>query len=176
MSKNSNKNREKRSMDTKEEMINIFSKLRNSTKITSSSQDKPKSVDEKTRKWDMNERIVKLFEDSIDDEMGIKSKYAIILIVILAIQLIVLNVIFILVGAGVLTYSDFTFNLFISGGLAEIFVLIRVIVKHLFNNNLAEALKIILDRNNQKLNNYKTYNKKNNAKKNNETENNQEQR
>lgn len=162
--------------NSKEQMENIFSSLNNSNRVTKSSKDKPQSVDERTKKWAINDKIVKLFESSIYDEINIKSKYATILIIFLGLQLIALNGIFILVGRGILIYSDFAFNLFISGGLAEIFILIRVIVKHLFNNNLSEALKIILDRNNQKLDNYKQYNKKNNIKRNNEIENNQEQR
>ena len=58
-------------------------------------------------------------------------------------------IIFVLKGCNVLDYSDSTFNLFITGGIAEVFTLIMVIVKYLFNDNLTEALKIILTNNNQ---------------------------
>ena len=143
-------------------MRKIFNKLDNSKKVTNISKDKPQTVDEIIKKWTVNEKIVKLFENSINNELELKQKYAITLIIILAIQLIILNIIFILVGTGKLKYTNSTFNLFITGGLAEIFILIKVIVKHLFNNNLAESLNIILDRNNQRIN----YNYKNNFKKN----------
>lgn len=45
-------------------------------------------------------------------------------------------------------YSDTTFNIFITGGIAEIFVLVRIIVKYLFKDNLTNALNIILENNN----------------------------
>ena len=59
-----------------------------------------------------------------------------------------------------LIYSDSTFNIFITGGIAEVFVLVRVIVKYLFKDNLTNALNIILENNNQV-----KYHKKNNKNK-----------
>lgn len=97
----------------------------------------------------MNNKIIELFAKKIEEDQGLKGKYAIILIIILSIQLIVLNVIFILKGAGDLNYSDTSFNIFISGGIIEIFVLVEVIVRSLFKDNLTEALKIIIASNNQ---------------------------
>lgn len=161
--KSSNRNSTELKNDTVGQVKYIFNNLNKSQRVTNSSKDKSKPVDEKARKWAVNEKVVKLFEDSINNELELKNKYAVILIVILAIQLVILNVIFILAGLGILKYSDVSFNLFITGGIAEIFVLVRVIVKHLFNNNLADALNIILDRNNQGNN----FNYKNNMKKSN---------
>lgn len=43
----------------------------------------------------------------------------------------------------------YSFNIFISGGIIEIFVLVEVIVRSLFKDNLTEALKIIIASNNQ---------------------------
>lgn len=81
---------------------------------------------------------------------------------ILIVELIALIVIFILKGTGTLNYSDATFNIFVTGGIAEVFVLVRVIVKYLFKDNLTEALKIIITTNN----NRKIYkNRKNNTNK-----------
>ena len=77
-----------------------------------------------------------------------RQKYAVILIVILSIELSALILIFILKGLNILNYSDSSFNLFITGGIAEIFVLVRVIVKYLFKDNLTNALNIILRNNN----------------------------
>lgn len=99
--------------------------------------------------WNMNNRIVKLFEDNISNDQKLKGKYAVILIVTLIVELIVLNMIFILNGCGVLKYADSTFNIFITAGIAEVFVLVRVIVKYLFKDNLTEALKIIIESNNK---------------------------
>ena len=128
-----------------------------------------KPVDEISKKWSMNERILNLFSDNIERDQSLKEKYAIILIIILAIQLVALITIFILKGCNVLVYSDSTFNLFITGGIAEVFVLVRVIVKYLFKDNLTNALNIILENNNKI--NYKRNTKKKNIKKIDEKEN-----
>lgn len=63
-------------------------------------------------------------------------------------QLIALITIFVLQGIGLLSYSDVSFNIFVTGGIAEVYVLVRVIVKYLFNDNLTDLLKIILRANN----------------------------
>lgn len=126
-------------------------------------EDNNRPIDEVSKKWTMNEKILDLFADNIERDQNLKEKYAIILIIILAIQLLALITIFILKGCNVLTYSDSTFNLFITGGIAEVFVLVRVIVKYLFKDNLTNALNIILENNNKR--NFKN-NKKVNIKKN----------
>lgn len=117
-------------------------------------QEKVTPIDEVKKKWDMNEKILNLFANNIQQDQKLRSTYAIILIAILGIELITLITIFILGGCGILTYSDTTFNIFISGGIAEVFVLVRVIVKYLFNDNLTEALKIIIKNNNNKKTKY----------------------
>lgn len=124
-------------------------------------QEKVNTVDEVKKKWDMNDKIIELFVDNIAKDQKLRDRYAIILIVILGLELLALLTIFILKGAGALSYSDATFNIFISGGIAEVFVLVRVIVKYLFKDNLTEALKIIITTNN----NY--YNKANRKRENN---------
>lgn len=122
-----------------------------------------KPVDELSKKWSMNDKILDLFSSNIERDQDLKEKYAIILIVILVIQLIALITVFILKGCGVLEYSDSTFNIFVTGGIAEVFVLVRVIVKYLFKDNLTNALNIILENNNKV--NYKLNNKKQSIKK-----------
>lgn len=106
-------------------------------------------IDEATKKWNMNDKILELFANNIEKDQKLKEKYAIILIKMLGLQLVALLIIFLLKGFGLITYSDTTFNIFISGGIAEIFVLVRVIVKYLFKDNLTNALNIILENNNQ---------------------------
>lgn len=120
-------------------------------------QEKVTAIDEVKKKWAMNDKIIELFVDNIGKDQKLRNKYAIILIVILGIELLALLTIFILQGAGVLNYKDSTLNIFISGGIAEIYVLIRVIVKYLFKDNLTETLKIIISTNNTN----KTYRKEN---------------
>ncbi len=125
-------------------------------------QEKNIPVDEVKKKWDMNDKIVTLFVENIGKDQDLRSKYAKKLMTILIVELIALIVIFILKGTGTLNYSDATFNIFVTGGIAEVFVLVRVIVKYLFKDNLTEALKIIITTNN----NRKIYkNRKNNTNK-----------
>ena len=112
-------------------------------------QEETKPIDELTKKWNMNDKILNLFAKNIEKDQELRQTYAKILIGILIVELLALITIFILVGCGVLHYSDTTFNLFITGGIAEIFVLVRVIVKYLFKDNLTNALNIILENNNQ---------------------------
>ena len=133
--------------DYRIEIMNMFTNKNEIKNIEDDKNNKP--VDEITKKWNMNDKILQLFGDNIERDQDLKEKYAIILIIILAIQLVALIIIFILKGCKVLEYSDSTFNIFISGGIAEVFILVRVIVQYLFKDNLTNALNIILENNNK---------------------------
>lgn len=149
-----------------EEVLKKFAK---SKTISGKSEEKSVYVNEISKKWSMNDKIVDLFERNIEKDQKLRSIYAIILIAMLFVELLTLTVIFILEGCGRLEYSEMTFNLFITGGIAEIYVLVKVIVKYLFKDNLTNALNIILENNNKI--NYKRNNKKRNIKKIDEKEN-----
>ena len=107
-----------------------------------------KTIDEVSKKWNMNEKILETFVCNIAEDQKLKQRYATILISVLIFQLIALITIFVLQGIGLLSYSDVSFNIFVTGGIAEVYVLVRVIVKYLFNDNLTDLLKIILRANN----------------------------
>ena len=107
-----------------------------------------KTIDEVSKKWNMNEKILETFVGNIAEDQKLKQRYATILIGVLIFQLIALITIFVLQGIGLLSYSDVSFNIFVTGGIAEVYVLVRVIVKYLFNDNLTDLLKIILRANN----------------------------
>lgn len=111
-------------------------------------QEDTKPIDEVTKKWGMNDKLVELFIDKIKVEKELKNKYAIYLIWILIAQLVFLNIWFVLKGFNVIKFSNTTFNIFITGGLAEVFLLVRVIVQYLFKDNLSELLKILVRSNN----------------------------
>lgn len=137
--------------------------------ILKSFDNKPKEIEQKqytnefTNKWNMNNKIINLFENNIEQDQKMRNKYAIILMVILVLELVGLLIIFVLKGAGKLNYSDATFNLFITGGIAEVFVLVNIIVRYLFKDNLTETLKIIItSNNNRKV--YKSKHNRNNKK------------
>ena len=134
---------------TKELVLDMFEK-KEKLKGIEEEQEESKAFDERTKTWKVNEKVLELFSDKIKTDIKLKGKYAIILIIILIIQLATLNVLFILKGKGALTFSDTTFNIFITAGIAEIFVLVNIIVKYIFNDDLADLLKIILRANNYK--------------------------
>lgn len=133
----------------REKLLEIFDKLKEKDKLTKSVETKPQTIDEVTKKWDMNDKIIKLFSNNIEKDTQLKGKYAVILIIILIFQLVALNVIFLLKGFNIIKYSDSTLNIFITGGIAEIFFLVRTIVKYLFRDNITDSLNIILERNNR---------------------------
>lgn len=150
-------------------ILNIFNTNSNKKKEINDFNNKERqenTIDETSEKWNLNSKITNLFETKIESDTKLKRRYAMALIILLILTIVALNVWFVLKGLGILNFSDTTFNLFITGGLAEIFVLIKIIVKYLFDDNLTELLKLILDRNNQenkiKNNNFKRNNKNKN--------------
>lgn len=140
-----------------EEILNLFNS-KDKEEVHEDTKSKQKPINEINRKWDMNDKIVNLFAETIEDDKKIRNTYAIILLIILAIQLIALSVIFILTGANVLHYSDTTLNIYVTAGIAEVFVLTRVIVKYLFTDNISGALNTIIENNNP-IKKYQNFNK-----------------
>lgn len=144
MSKN---NPAKGTKDKYEIIMKMFNPDNEVSKINNDEEAKP--IDETSKKWSLNTKVTDLFEEKIKSDTKLKRRYAMALIILLIVMVVALNVWFVLKGLGVLNFSDSTFNLFITGGLAEIFILVRTIVQYLFNDNLTELLKLILDRNNK---------------------------
>lgn len=142
--------------DYKQLVFDVLEKAKEKQEIEPEIKNTP--IDQVKKTWDMNDKIIELFVKNIDQDQKLRSKYAMILIIILGIELIALITIFYLKGVGILNYSDATFNIFISGGIAEICILVRVIVKYLFKDNLGEVLKIIIETNNiKKIQKFKNY-------------------
>lgn len=148
MSKNIENPAELTKDEYKKQLLKMF--ISKNEIIQNKEMEETKAIDEASKKWDTNDTITNLFADKIKKDTELKGKYAIILIIILIFQLVVLNFLFILKGLGSLEFSDTTFNIFITGGIAEIFLLVRTIVKYLFSDDLTELLKIILKANNYK--------------------------
>lgn len=95
-------------------------------------------------KWKVYKEIADIFTDRSKNDNKLKEKYSKILIIILSIQLLIMNVIFILRGANKLNFDDTTFNIFITATIAEVFSLVTIIVKYLFTDNLTQLLSNIL--------------------------------
>lgn len=140
----------------KQDLENISKMFNSKNQIQEiNEQEDTKTIDEITKKWGMNDKLIQLFADKVEGEKGLKSKYAIILIATVIVQLALLNVWFALKGFGIIDFSDKTFNLFLTGGLLEVFALVRIIVKYLFSDNLSELLKILVRTNNNSSTNRK---------------------
>jgi len=114
---------------------------------------KPQNIDI----WsDINLKITEVAIESSKKEIELKGKYAKHLIWILYGQVFLLNVVFFCTGRGWLKYNDYVFNLYIAGTLLEIFAVVRIIVKNIFNSNLYNMLEIILGHNKSKQKKEKT--------------------
>lgn len=148
--------------NTKEDIKKIFDSKDKVSELNENTNENIRPINEINKKWDMNDKIVDLFTDNIYKDQKLRQKYAVILIIILSFELLALTAIFIFKGIGILNYSDSSFNLFITGGIVEIYILVRVIVKYLFKDNLTNALNIILENNNP----IKKYTRSNNYSKN----------
>ncbi|EEW2051179.1 hypothetical protein HEM55_023625 [Escherichia coli] len=74
-----------------------------------------------------------LSNTDFESEIKLKRTYGIWLLLILAVQLAVMNVVFIVVGLNKLAFEALTLQLYMGGTLTEVFGLVLVITKYLFN-------------------------------------------
>jgi hypothetical protein len=75
----------------------------------------------------------KLNNSDLEAEIKLKKSYGIWFLVILACQLLVMNIVFILVGKGLLNFKDdLTLQLYMGGTMTEVFGLVLVVTKYLF--------------------------------------------
>lgn len=80
------------------------------------------------------ERSKKLDNDDKQNDIFLKRHYAYGLIIVMVIQLIIMNHVFLDVGIGSLKYENYVLHLYITGTLLELFGLVLVITKYLFKN------------------------------------------
>lgn len=78
------------------------------------------------------QRSKKLDNDDKQNDITLKSHYAYGLIGIMAIQLFIMNRVFLDVGSGSLKYDNYILHIYITGTLLELFGLVLVITKYLF--------------------------------------------
>lgn len=106
----------------------------------------------KTHKEVRNAFITNARTDTI-----LKRVYGGVLLAMLTIQLIAINVIFILGGCEVLKYSDSTFDIFITGALIEVAIIVKIVVKYLFADNISDVFKNSMNHNHSLPNNKNIY-------------------
>lgn len=130
--------------ELKEEVNEIIDDLDNSKNATkASNNEKSQSVDTIKNNFKLQNKVVNAHCDNITSDIKIKKTYSTILLIMLAIQFVILDGIFIFAGIGILKYSDVSLNLFITAGLIELIGLVTIIVKYLFKDNTTESLRII---------------------------------
>src|SRR4051812_19862111 len=76
--------------------------------------------------------IVDAWKLQQEQERGMRERYATVLITAMIAQSIVINVIFVLIGLGKLTYEPWTARVFVMAVFAEIAAMVFFIVKYLF--------------------------------------------
>ena len=125
---------------------NIFDEVTQDDKVKASDEE-AEPFDEKVERLKLDSEAIHSFTKNIDDLVSLRKKYAYWLIAIFILQLILFNIIFILIGCGILQYSERSLNIFISGSVIEIISLITIVTKHLFSDQLSQSLKDILEKN-----------------------------
>lgn len=131
------------------QLKDIFSK-KDKTKEIYEYENDSNTWDEVQERFNIDKNVTDTFVDNIKTDMIFKKIYAIVLLIILSLQLIMVNIAFILRGINIINCSDISFNIFISGALIEVIALVTIVVKYLFKDNISEALKNILEKNRKK--------------------------
>lgn len=90
-------------------------------------------------------KVTDAFTNNAKTDRSLKKIYGGCLLFLLIIQLIAVNVIFVLGGLNILKYSDTTFNIFITGSLIEIAVIVRIVVKYLFTDNISKTFNNMME-------------------------------
>ena len=60
-------------------------------------------------------------------------------------QIYWLNDIFLKVGRGELIYDESTFNIYITASLIEVIAIVKLVVKHLFHDNISSSFKNVFN-------------------------------
>ncbi|MBE6146929.1 MAG: hypothetical protein E7168_01185 [Firmicutes bacterium] len=113
------------------------------------------SFDEVQEDLKTQQEIREAFVKNAKTDRTLKIVYGVVLLVLLALQLIGVNVVFVFGGLGKLNYTDNTFNLFIAGSLIEIAVIVRIVVKYLFTDNISKPFDNVIKHHHDKKNNQK---------------------
>lgn len=79
------------------------------------------------------------------EERGLRKLYAICFAVILALQIVFMNIIFLLIGLKLLTITEVKFNIFFVSMFGEIVALVLIVTKYLFherdNTGIIDTIK-----------------------------------
>jgi hypothetical protein len=87
--------------------------------------------------------IVKAWKDQQAQDRKMRERYATYLIVAMGLQAITINVVFVLMGCGVLTFEAWTARTFILSVFAEIAAMVLIVVKYLFTPSSDKVLQFL---------------------------------
>ncbi|MBI1917274.1 MAG: hypothetical protein HYS12_21450 [Planctomycetes bacterium] len=87
--------------------------------------------------------IVKAWKDQQAQDRKMRERYAIYLIVAMGVQALVVNVVFVLMGCGVLSFEAWTAKTFIMSVFAEIAAMVLIVVKYLFTPSSEKVLQFL---------------------------------
>jgi hypothetical protein len=109
----------------------------------------PRQIDLYTRLQELEERskhlatIIESWEEQQTQDREMRKKYANWLMYGMGVQVLAINVIFVLIGCRVLTFEPWTANTFIMAVFAEIASLVLLFVKYLFPETSDKILDLI---------------------------------
>jgi hypothetical protein len=110
--------------------------------------DKYRGIEERTKH---HRTIITVWKLQQDQDRETRKRYANWLMGLMTIQVAAINLIFVLMGAGLLKFEEWTANVFVGSTFAQISAMVLLIVKYLFPASNDRILDLI-DRFNQKKN------------------------
>lgn len=130
-----------------DELSKIYGSLKETDSVKEKEHYNSESLDETVERLKLDSEVIHSFTANAADDRKLKTKYAKVLIIILGVQLIFFNAIFVVCGLGKLNYPESILKLYVGGGLLEIISLVAIIVKYLFKDNISLSLNSILEKN-----------------------------
>ncbi len=106
-------------------------------------------IDALGRLQDIQERskhhrtIIRVWRQQQDQDRKMRKLYATWLMIAMSLQVVAINVIFILIGSGILKFEQWTANTFIMAVFAEVGALVLLVVKYLFPATSDRILELI---------------------------------
>ncbi len=90
--------------------------------------------------------IIKAWKDQQAQDRKMRERYANYLIFAMGLQALVMNVIFVLIGCGALTFEPWTARTFIVSVFAEIASMVLIVVKYLFTPSSDKVLQFLSEK------------------------------
>lgn len=87
--------------------------------------------------------IINVWKQQQDQDRKMRKLYATWLMIAMSLQVIAINVIFILIGSGMLKFEQWTANTFVMAVFAEVSALVLLVVKYLFPATSDRLLELI---------------------------------